>query len=49
MRGIGQQRKVELKLVGETLLARLIQNADAEDGGFALLELRQVCRPDRSG
>src|SRR5207247_9841517 len=40
--GVGEQGEVQIELVRELLLARLIQDADAEDGGFALLELRQV-------
>jgi hypothetical protein len=33
--------RIQIELVGELLLARLIQNADAEDSGFTLFKLRQ--------
>src|SRR6185312_8958220 len=42
MFGVGEQRKVQVELVGELLLALLIQDADAEDGGFTLSKPGQV-------
>src|ERR1051325_484673 len=39
---IGEQRELQPVLIRELRLARRIQYADAEHGGLALLELRQV-------
>src|SRR5436190_23504128 len=39
---IGEEREVQVELVGELLLARLIQNADAEHRGFTLFEPRKT-------
>ena len=40
--GVGKQREVHVVLRGELRLAFLVEDAHAEDRGFALLELRQV-------
>src|SRR5260221_2887169 len=40
--GIGEEGEVEVVLLRELRLARLVQDADAEDGRLARLETRQV-------
>jgi hypothetical protein len=41
--GVGQQWKRQVVPGGEPGLARLVENADAEDDGITSFQLRQCC------